>query len=340
MVECQLPKLDVVGSNPITRSKKNPSVYASRRIRFFPPNGRREELGPMASGLQVFDIPEDALVVDLHLHSSASDGEYPPRRVMMRAKSAGLSVVSLTDHDTVAGLDEAREEAKRLGLEFVNGIELSSVHGGRLVHILGHFFRPEDPELGAQMKKYMENRRTRMGEMLERLLTLGVPIDKDDFLREYSRASSIGRGHLSAYMVRKNLVSNREEIFGKYLGEGGPAYVELEMITPDEVVKLITGAGGAATLAHPNLSESDEIIPGLVLAGLAGIEVEHPSQDAEARRHYHALAEQYGLVPMGGSDCHGARPGPERIGQFRQPVRNFLDLRRRAKAALQGPRRD
>ncbi|MAE06279.1 MAG: PHP domain-containing protein [Nitrospinota bacterium] len=288
----------------------------------------------MASGQQVFDIPEDSLVVDLHLHSSASDGEYPPRRVMERAKSAGLSVVSLTDHDTVAGLGEARSEAKRLGLEFVNGIELSSVHGGHLVHVLGHFIRPEDPELGTQMKMYMESRRTRMGEMLERLRALSVPIDKEDFLREYGRASSIGRGHLSAYMVRKNLVSNREEVFGKYLGEGGPAYVELAMIAPDEAVRLIAGAGGAATLAHPNLSESDEIIPELVSAGLAGIEVEHPSQDEKARRHYLALAERYGLIPMGGSDCHGARPGPERIGQFRQPVRNYLGLRRRAKAAL------
>ena len=283
-----------------------------------------------SSGL---DLPDDSLAVDLHLHSNASDGEDPPRRVMERAKAAGLRVVSLTDHDTVAGLDEARRESGRLELEFVDGVELSSIHRGRIVHMLGHFIRPADPELSDRMRRYMGSRKTRVAEMIGRLGGLGISIDPDDFFREYGGAASIGRGQLSAYMLKKNLVGHREEIFEKFLGEEASAYVELDMISPAEAVRLIAGAGGAATFAHPNLSGVDEIIPDLVSAGLAGIEAEHPSQDADEQKKYREMAKCYNLVAMGGSDCHGSRPGPERLGQYSQPVRTFLELRRKASGA-------
>jgi predicted metal-dependent phosphoesterase TrpH len=276
------------------------------------------------------DIPESSLVVDLHLHSNASDGADSPSRVMVRAKAAGLKIVSLTDHDTVDGLEEARGEAGRLGLEFVNGVELSSSHDGRLVHILGHFIRPEAPELMAQMTRYMEMRKNRMAEMIGRLLALGLLIDPDEFMREYGGAASIGRGHLSAYMVKKKLVARREEVFEKYIGEGRPAYVELDMIEPVEAVRLIVLGGGVASFAHPNLSGVDEIIPGLIEAGLAGIEAEHLSQGDDDRRRYRALALQHGLVRTGGSDCHGADPGSERMGQCLQSVGSFHALRQRS----------
>ncbi len=287
----------------------------------------------MPSSSPNFDLPGDALVVDLHLHSSVSDGSDAPAGVMRRAEAAGLRVVSLTDHDTVAGLAEGRAEAGRLGLEFVDGIELSTSHGGRLVHVLGHFVRPEDPALDEQIRFYRENRRTRMAGMIERLNGLGVEVDAEDFFREYGGAVSVTRAHLSSYLMDRRLIARREEAFAKYLGEGAPAYVALDMISTARAVELIVRAGGAATLAHPNLSESDEIIPDLVSAGLAGIEVDHPSQDEEARSHYRALAKRYGLVGMGGSDCHGSRHGPERMGQHRQSVRSFLALREHAGAA-------
>ena len=249
---------------------------------------------------------------------------------MERARAAGLKIVSLTDHDTVDGLEEARGEAGRLGLEFVEGVELSSSHEGRLVHILGHFIRPDAPELMAQMTRYMEMRKNRMAEMIGRLLALGLMIDPDEFMCEYGGAASIGRGHLSAYMVQKKLVARREEVFEKYIGEGGPAYVELDMIEPVEAVRLVVLAGGVASFAHPNLSDADEIIPGLIEAGLAGIEAEHLSQGDDDRRRYRDLAGRHGLVLMGGSDCHGAKPGPERMGQCRQSVGSFHALRRRS----------
>ncbi len=181
-----------------------------------------------------------------------------------------------------------------------------------------------------QMTRYMGMRKNRMAEMIGRLLALGLMIDPDEFMREYGGAASIGRGHLSAYMVQKKLVARREEVFEKYIGEGGPAYVELDMIEPVEAVRLIVLAGGVASFAHPNLSGADEIIPGLIEAGLAGIEAAHLSQGDDDRRRYRDLAVRHGLVLTGGSDCHGANPGPERMGQCRQSVGSFHALRRRS----------
>ncbi len=277
------------------------------------------------------NLSENSRVVDLHLHSNASDGSDPPRRVVERAKEAGLRVISLTDHDTVDGLGEGRREAERLGLEFVDGIELSAVHGGRLVHILGHFIRPAAQALAEQIGRYRKSRRTRMDQIIERLKEMGLDVDPEDFYREYEQAGSIGRGQLSAYLLEKNFVGSREEAFRRYIGEDGPAYVELDMIFPSRVVEIIVESGGTATFAHPNLSNVDKIIPELVDAGLAGIEVEHPSQSDEVRRHYRLLAGRLGLVEMGGSDCHGGPHGPERMGQFSQPLRAFSELRERAR---------
>lgn len=270
-----------------------------------------------------------ARVVDLHLHSNASDGCDPPRRVIERAWAAGLKAAALTDHDTVAGLAEARAEAERLGIEFIEGVELSSSHEGRLVHILGHFIRPDAPALAAQADFYHWDRCERMGRMLGRLREMGVGIDAEDFLCVYGGASSIGRGQLGAYLVEKGLAASREEAFQNLIGEGGPAYVSLRFITPFEAVRIIREAGGAATMAHPGLSASDEIIPALTEAGLAGIEVEHPSQDDAARARYREMASGLGLLCMGGSDCHGARPGPERMGRHNQPLRLLEELKGR-----------
>ncbi len=284
------------------------------------------------------DISENSRVVDLHLHSNVSDGSDPPRRVVERAKQAGLRVISLTDHDTVDGLDEARSEAERLGLEFVNGIELSSVHEGHLVHILGHFIRPEARALAGQIARYRESRKVRMDQTIERLGEMGLAVEAEDFYRQFDGAGSIGRGQLSAYMLEKNLVNTREEAFRRYIGEDGPAYVELDMVSPVRVVEIIAESGGVATMAHPNLSNADEIIPGLAEAGLAGIEVDHPSQSGEVRQHYRLLAAHHGLVEMGGSDCHGMRIGAERMGQFSQPLSVFSALRERARPEADPPR--
>lgn len=276
-------------------------------------------------------LSPDEKVVELHTHSNMSDGLESPEKLMQRAKRAGIRAISLTDHDTVAGLSRAGAEAERLGMEFIPGIEFTCDHDDRSVHLLGHFIRPDAPRLAAQIKTRGFARVERMGEMIDRLGRCGLRLDKEDFFAAYADSPSITRGQLGAYMLEKGFARSRAEVFGKYIGESAPCYVELNTLTPFDALELIHDAGGAATLAHPLLSECDDIVPALAVAGLAGIEVEHPSQDADAQRHYRKIAEECGLLCMGGSDCHGAPHKQDRLEQYSQPLSLLLELSERAK---------
>ena len=276
-------------------------------------------------------LSPDEKVVELHTHSNISDGLESPEKLMQRAKRAGVRAISLTDHDTVAGLPRASAEAKRLGMEFIPGIELTCDHLGRSVHLLGHFIQPDTPRLAAQIKARGSARVERMGEIIDRLNRSGLRLDKADFFAVYADSPSITRGQLGTYMLKKRFARSREEVFEKYIGESAPCYVELNTLTPFDALELIRDAGGAATLAHPLLSDCDELIPIMAEAGLTGIEVEHPSQDADAQFHYRKMAEEYGLLCMGGSDCHGVPHKQDRLGQFSQPLRLLLELSKRAK---------
>ena len=276
-------------------------------------------------------ISLDEKVVEFHTHSNMSDGLYSPEKLIQRAKRAGVHAISLTDHDTVAGLPRASAEAKRLGMEFSPGIEFSCVYLDRGVHVLGHFIQQDAPRLVEQIETRGSSRVERMGEIIDRLNHSGLRLDKEDFFAAYADSPSITRGQLGAYMLGKGLAKSREEVFEKYIGESAPCYVELNILTPFDALELIYDAGGVATLAHPLLSECDEIIPQLAEAGLAGIEVEHPSQDADVQRRYRKIAKEHGLLCLGGSDCHGVPHGRDRLGRFSQPLRSFLELSERAK---------
>ena len=276
-------------------------------------------------------LSPDEKVVELHAHSNMSDGLESPEKLMQRAKRAGVRAISLTDHDTVAGLSRAGAEADRLGMEFIPGIEFTCDHDGRSVHILGHFIQPDAPRLAAQIKTRGFARVERMGEIIDRLNHSGLRLDKEDFFSVYADSPSITRGQLGAYMLKKGFAKSREEVFTKYIGESASCYVELNNLTPFDALELIHDAGGAATLAHPKLSECDELIPALAEGGLAGVEVEHPSQDADAQRHYRKMAKEHGLLCMGGSDCHGVPHKRDRLGQYLQPLSLLLELSIRAK---------
>ena len=276
------------------------------------------------------DLSLDERVVEFHTHSNMSDGLESPEKLVRRAKRAGIRILSLTDHDTVAGLSRAEAEAKRLGVEFVPGIELTCDHLGRSVHLLGHFIRLDAPHLAAQIKAHESARVKRMGEIIERLKGCGLEVDEKDFFAAYADSPSITRGQLSAYMLHKGFAESREEVFEKYIGESAPGYVQLDILSPFDAIELIHDAGGVATLAHPLLSGCDEIIPTLADSGLAGVEVEHPSQDADVQRHYRKVAEEHGLLCMGGSDCHGIPHKRDRLGKFSQPLGSLLELSKRA----------
>lgn len=291
---------------------------------------RIREYPPMPDSWTLQGFSPDERVVEFHAHSNASDGLDAPEEVMRRARRAGIRAMSLTDHDTLAGLSRARAEAENLGMAFVPGVELSALHSGRSVHVLGHFIDPDAPPLAERVKAYQSARVRRMEEIIERLGRRGLRMDKEDFFAAHAGSPSITRGQLGAYMVEKGFAGSREEAFGRYIGEGAPCYVALRAMSPFDAVELIRAAGGAATLAHPLLSGCDAIIPALAEAGLSGIEVEHPSQDAGAREHYRKLARTCGLLCMGGSDCHGVRHGQGKLGRFSQPAGLLLALAERA----------
>jgi 3',5'-nucleoside bisphosphate phosphatase len=250
---------------------------------------------------------------DLHCHSSASDGTDPPAEVMRRARAAGLDVIALTDHDTVAGHPQARA-ALPPGLTLVPGIELSSRFDHRSVHLLGYLFDPAEPALAAESAAIRDSRIGRARAMVARLAGLGAPVSWDQVVA-IAGGGVVGRPHIARALVQAGVVASMAEAFGpQWIGTGGRAHVGRYAPDPVAAIGLIRGAGGVPVLAHPRADArggpvSDETIAGLAAAGLAGIEVDHPSQDRVERDRLRALAAELDLIVSGGSDDHGELTG-------------------------------
>jgi 3',5'-nucleoside bisphosphate phosphatase len=254
---------------------------------------------------------------DLHSHSTASDGTTPPADVMRRASAAGLDVIALTDHDTVAGLEEARL-ALPPGLALLPGMELSCRLEGHSVHLLGYLFDPGHQELASECARIRESRLHRAQAMVERLAELGVPVTWDQ-VSAMAGGGVVGRPHIARAMVEVGAIDAPEEAFGPdWIGAGGRAHVTRYALDPVRAIALIRAAGGVTVLAHPRAGTRgwmipDDVIAALAAAGLHGIEVWHPDQDQSARQELQALAATLDLVASGGSDDHGELTG-YRIG--------------------------
>ena len=254
---------------------------------------------------------------DLHSHSTASDGTSPPAEVMRRARAAGLDVVALTDHDTVAGHDEARR-ALPAGLTLVPGMELSCRLDGHSVHLLGYLFDPGHAGLAAECARIRESRVQRARAMVDRLAELGVPVTWEQ-VSAIAGDGVVGRPHIARAMVEAGVIESPDQAFGpEWIGPGGRAHVTRYALDPARAVTLIRAAGGVAVLAHPRVAARgwtipDDVIAGLAAAGLSGIEVWHPDQGPAQRAELQALASRLGLVASGGSDDHGELTG-HRIG--------------------------
>jgi 3',5'-nucleoside bisphosphate phosphatase len=254
---------------------------------------------------------------DLHSHSTASDGTCPPAEVMSRAREAGLDVIALTDHDTVAGHNEARA-ALPPGLTLVPGMELSCRLDGHSLHLLGYLFDPAEPELAAECAAIRSSRIDRARAMVARLTELGAPVSWEQ-VTTIAGDGVVGRPHVARALAESGVVASPADAFSPdWIGTGGRAHVPRYALDPVRAIGLVRGAGGVTVLAHPRAGSrgwviSDEAIARLAAAGLAGIEVEHPDHDPAQREHLRALAADLGLVASGGSDDHGALTG-YRIG--------------------------
>jgi predicted metal-dependent phosphoesterase TrpH len=258
--------------------------------------------------------------VDLHCHSTASDGTLPPREVLRLAKQNNLTALALTDHDTVAGCEEAADEAKTLGIDFLCGIEISAEfpHPGTM-HILGYGVDPNNPALKNLTETLLAGRDNRNPRIVAKLNEMGVAVTMKEWEDE-AKGNVLGRPQLAAILMRKGYVSSIKQAFDKYIGQGAPAYFDKERLTPKQALERIGAAGGIAVLAHPiqlrtgNDAQLETIVKSLVDDGLAGLEIIHSDHDAAWVEKVTRLADKYGLVKTGGSDFHGSNKKDINLG--------------------------
>jgi predicted metal-dependent phosphoesterase TrpH len=256
--------------------------------------------------------------IDLHMHSTASDGSFAPEVIAGMAAANGVEIFSLTDHDTLDGLPPARERAKRDGLRLVPGVELSVSEEGIDVHLLAYGFDPTDPALVAAVARFREGRHERARKILSRLKGLGIRISLEE-VEEIAHGGALGRPHVAEALLRAGHVETFNEAFQRFLGHHAPAYVPKPRVTLEEASSIVKDAGGVTILAHPGTLNRDHLIPAWARRGLDGIEVWHSKHDAVAVDRYRGFAQLHGLLMTGGSDYHGERTPDVSIGGVNVP---------------------
>lgn len=252
---------------------------------------------------------------DIHTHSNHSDGSLPPAEVVRRARDAGLDGIALTDHDAISGVDEARAEGERLGIDVLLGCEVSASWLGDSVHILGYFMDPADERLNQELRWIRDEREVRAEGMVHKLQELGVAITMEQ-VRAIAKGPSIARPHVAQALVDLGVVPNTTAAFTEeWIGDHGRAYVRKKALSPQDCVAVINAAGGVAVIAHPIWIERDRpghtepLIEELASLGLGGLEVNHPDQDAAERARWGSVAGRFDLVQTGASDFHGNEHG-------------------------------
>ena len=257
-------------------------------------------------------------MIDLHTHSTASDGKLSPAELMRHAKAMGVEVIALTDHDTLSGLEEASGEAKKIGIEFIPGIEISAENNPGTLHMLGYFVDPSDAELVQTLSWLRGGRDDRNHIILTKLAELGCPLDWDE-VAALAGGESMGRPHIATAMINRGYVSSFSDAFDRYLGKGAAAYTDRDKMTPEIAIESIRSAGGLPVLAHPQTlsltdEELDDLLDRLASAGLAGIEAYYYSHSVQETELYCSLASKYSLIVTGGSDFHGPGMIETRLG--------------------------
>jgi 3',5'-nucleoside bisphosphate phosphatase len=257
--------------------------------------------------------------VDLHVHSTASDGSLSPRDLVTKAKTQGLRAIALTDHDTTEGLDEALAAGAALGLEVIPGIEISADYKPGSMHILGLFIDHRHPQLDEQLRVLKQARADRNPQIIAKLQKLGLAITMAE-VQQASGGGQVGRPHIAQVLANKGYVASFQEAFERYLGNHGPAYVHKFRFAPQKAIAMITAAGGQAALAHPFTLEYTSprqlkmILQQLRDWGLTALEVFYPEHSLEKQEIYKNLAQELGLLMTGGSDFHGVIKPKVRIG--------------------------
>ena len=263
--------------------------------------------------------------IDLHLHTTCSDGSLRPTEVLALAQKAGVTALAITDHDIVDGLPEAIDAGTRLGIEVLPGVEISSFDGKSELHILGYCLNWRDEALLKRLASLRASRHRRNPFIIERLQALGLELTYDE-VRALAGTESVGRPHIARLLMEKGYVTSAKDAFDRYLAEGRPGYVARELPTPAEAIAWIRDAQGVAVLAHPTwVKESNDGLPAFVRTlkndGLGGIEVHYSTHTRQQTARFLELAKQFGLLITGGSDFHGLTKPDVEVGTGRGELR-------------------
>jgi hypothetical protein len=279
--------------------------------------------------------------VDLHTHTTASDGQFTPSQLVQRACRLGLKVLAVTDHDSVGGVVEAQAAGAACGVEVIPGVEINTDVPGAEVHVLGYFVDPKHDPLNEQLARIREGRVGRAKKMAEVLTEMGAPIRFERIL-EIAGEGSVGRPHVAQALLEAGHISSYSEAFTRYIGRDSPAYIERMKFTPAEACALIRSAGGLPVLAHPVhfdrwgkiKARFDEggLLPGMLEAGLVGLEVYYTGYDATTIEQLLNTARKHNLLATGGTDFHGIRPNEPDLGGVYVPMKVVRKLKERATA--------
>ncbi|MFH0808991.1 MAG: PHP domain-containing protein [Pseudomonadota bacterium] len=285
-------------------------------------------------------------LIDLHAHSTASDGSLAPTALARHARDLGLRAIALTDHDTIAGINEAAAAAERFGLELVPGVEMSSYYSGGTMHILGYYLDCSKPGLLQELSRLQRVRAERNQVVLAKLNELGIELSFEDVLRLAGKDGQVGRPHFARALLSKGVVGSIDEAFERYLKKGAPAYSTKFRLPPAEAISLIRKAGGVAVLAHPFTLFLDEdprrlnsLLCELKDLGLSGVEVYYTEHSEKQERLYSEAARSCGLIMTGGSDYHGANKEDTELGKGHGNLRipyGVLEEVKAARRALMG----
>ncbi len=269
------------------------------------------------------------MYADLHLHTCFSDGTYSPEELVSQGRHHGLAAIALTDHDSVEGCAPAARACAAAAIEFIPGTELTAEQADSELHILGYLIDTENPAFLAEIAKFQTVRQNRVREMVTRLNQAQVPLTEEAVFG-LANCRSPGRPHVARALVAAGLCRSLDEAFERFLKKHRPAWVPKFKMTATNAIDLIHRAGGVAVMAHPGLTRADEAIPGMVEAGLDGIECFHTKHSTAMVEHYLGIADRFHLLVTGGSDCHGLTKGKPLIGTVKLPYEHVEKLKERA----------
>lgn len=269
-------------------------------------------------------------MVDLHIHTVKSDGSYTVPAVFEKAKELGLSAIAITDHDSVSAAEEAIELEKTTGVEFIPGVELSAMHEGREVHIVGLCLNWRDKEFNEKMAFFQKKRSERAHKIIKKLKEKNINIDYEELFEITENMNNAGRLHIARLLVKKNVVRGIKDAFDRYLAEGRPAYVEKAELSVANAVQMIKRVGGVAILAHPALLNRDDLIPGWAAQGMDGLEAFHSDHSVSDSQRYMDIAAANNMLVSGGSDFHGSAKEYVSLGKVKVEYKYLQAIKERA----------